>query len=136
MPGIQEEATSLAKNYPQLESIKTKWGFGSKDGQPPTPNATPNPDDFETITAEECLENFNKFMDNEKPGLRSFYDKEKLEKLSVNAADMVNKLREKKCGKETSKQLSILCLYDLVMLIGMKRIFIIHSSGYRYLRLC
>lgn len=120
MPGIQEEATGETKTYPQLESIKTKWGFGAKDGRPPTPNATPHPDDIETITAEECLENFNKFIAHEKPGLRSFYDKEKLEKLSVNATDMVNKLREKKCGKETSKQLSILCLYDLVMLIGMK----------------
>ncbi|KAH8145853.1 uncharacterized protein LAJ45_10178 [Morchella importuna] len=117
MPGIQEEATGETKTYPQLESIKTKWGFGVKDGRPPTPNATPHPDDIETITAEECLENFNKFIAHEKPGLRSFYDKEKLEKLSVNATDMVNKLREKKCGKETSKQLSILCLYDLVMLI-------------------
>ncbi|KAH0603949.1 uncharacterized protein H6S33_006980 [Morchella sextelata] len=117
MSGIQEEATSLTKSLPKLDNIKTKFGFGIKDGRPPTPNATPHPEDIETITAKECLQNFNKFIDHEKPGLRSFYSEQQLEKLSVDAADMVNKLRKKKCGKETSKQLSILCLYDLVMLI-------------------
>ncbi|KAI5842144.1 hypothetical protein DFP73DRAFT_554423 [Morchella snyderi] len=126
-----QSVTDLAKNLPQLGNLKTNLGSRTKDGRPPTPvqsprlddnssrsdNISTRPDDIETIAAEECLQNFNKFIDNEKPGIRSFFSPEQLEKLSVDGANMVNKLRKKKCGKETSKQLSILCLYDLVMFI-------------------
>lgn len=81
-----------------------------------------------TVTVEECLKNFQKYIDQEKRGtdepkkiaLKVFYkDDKSLQDLAPAAKIMVEKLFAIGCGKEIALQLSVLILYDLVMLIGL-----------------
>lgn len=81
-----------------------------------------------TVTLEECFKNFRKYIDNEKRGtedlkkiaLQVFYkDDKSLQDLAPAAKTMVESLFALGCGKEIALQLSVLILYDLVMLIGL-----------------
>lgn len=73
----------------------------------------------EQVTPDECLRNFREFIKSQKIGLGIFYGDQALADRAEDAAKMVNELCKMGCDKETSKQLSILCLYDIVLLIGM-----------------
>lgn len=71
-----------------------------------------------SVTEDQCFNNFTRFIQKEKVGLRVFYDDEALRKLAPMAKIMVEKLFVLGCKKEIAMQLSILVLYDMVMLIG------------------
>lgn len=72
------------------------------------------------ITEDECFRNFQRFLSHEKPGLDVFYSNEDLKMLVPAAKKMILTLFDLGCGKEGALQLSILILYDMVMLIGLK----------------
>lgn len=72
-----------------------------------------------SVTEDQCYKNFTRFIDSEKPELRIFYDDETLRKLAETAKAMVESLFALGCKREIAMPLSILVLYDLVMLIGL-----------------
>lgn len=74
-----------------------------------------------SVTEDECFDNFTRFIDTEKVGLRVFYDDDALRKLVPIAKTMVEGLFILGCKKEIAMQLSILVLYDLV------NWFVLHS---------
>lgn len=71
------------------------------------------------VTEDQCFNYFTRFIDIEKPKLRIFYTNEDLRKLAPVAKTMVEQLFVAGCKKEVAMQLSILVLYDLVLLIGL-----------------
>lgn len=71
------------------------------------------------ITEQECFNRLQKFLNREKGGLRVFYTDDALLKFAFAAKIMVGRLLHLGCGKETALQLSILVMYDVVMLIGL-----------------
>lgn len=93
---------------------------GSNTGTDPTPK-------IPTVTVDECFKNFQKYIEHEKRGadeskiaLKVFYkDDKSLQDLAPTAKTMVESLFALGCGKEIALQLSVLILYDLVMLIGL-----------------
>lgn len=91
-----------------------------KHGTPlPPTGSKPAPTTLK-ITDDECFNNFKRFLDKEKKGLRLFYPgDDDLKKLVPTAKTMVEKLFGLGCKKEVALQLSILILYDMVMLIGL-----------------
>lgn len=60
---------------------------------------------------------FTAFIDS-KPGLKKFYDSTKLAEKVTEAKTMGDKLMADGCGSECALHLSLLTLYDIVMLIG------------------
>ncbi|KAL0630726.1 hypothetical protein Q9L58_010425 [Maublancomyces gigas] len=91
---------------------------GSNTGTDPTPK-------IPTVTVDECFKNFQKYIEHEKRGadeskiaLKVFYkDDKSLQDLAPTAKTMIESLFALGCGKEIALQLSVLILYDLVMLI-------------------
>lgn len=71
-----------------------------------------------SVTEDQCFNNFTRFVDRDKAELRIFYNDEALRQLAPIAKTMVERLFVLGCRKEIAMQLSILVLYDLVMLIG------------------
>lgn len=72
-----------------------------------------------TITKAHCLQYLRYFIDKEKPGLLVFYDDNALETRAAKAEMMVNKLVEMGYSMELALDLTLLTLYDLVLLIGL-----------------
>lgn len=71
------------------------------------------------ITKQECFNRLQKFLNREKGGLRVFYTDDALLKFAFAAKIMVGGLLHLGCGKETALQLSLLVMYDVVVLIGL-----------------
>lgn len=66
-----------------------------------------------------CLANFELFIRKEKSGLKLFYNEATLAAQARIGAAMMAKLAEQGCGPELAQQLSILALYNIVILIGL-----------------
>lgn len=72
------------------------------------------------VTEQDCFNNFKKFLGREKTGLKVFYNEDgRIRKLAPVAKAMVDKLFAIGYIKQTALDLSILILYDMVMLIGL-----------------
>jgi hypothetical protein len=78
------------------------------------------------ITHDMISEKFQHYILNERPGLQRFYKKDadgsldRALKGSVDrAVSMINKIMQKRCKWETAFSLSVIALYDVVMLLGM-----------------
>ncbi|KAL0632091.1 hypothetical protein Q9L58_009023 [Maublancomyces gigas] len=69
------------------------------------------------LTTEECFVNLQKFLNGEKRGLRLFYDDSALQTLAPAAQKMGLALLADGWGKEIAMELSLLTLYDIVILI-------------------
>lgn len=81
------------------------------------------------VTVDECFNNFAKFLEREKSGLRIFFDDMALKGLAPSAKAMVEGLFALGWKKEVAMQMSVLVLYDLVLLIGLPLTpSFIHSS--------
>lgn len=113
MASTTSTSTAAAETVPQ---IAIPENVVAENADTSTQNSPLPSDQVSTV---HCLKNFKNFINTQKNGLKAFYTDEALKDLSDAAAAMANKLCEMGCGKETSKQLSLLCLYDIVMLIGM-----------------
>lgn len=72
-----------------------------------------------SVTEEECLNYFTKFLSEEKPGLRVFFSDSKIRQKACDAKIMVEQLFLLGCKKEVALQLSVLLFYDFVMLISL-----------------
>lgn len=95
-------------------------------GKPPADNiSVPSKPTVPTVTSDDCYKNLKRFIDGEKTGLKVFYNDEALKAKATSAAVMVNELLKMKCGKEIAQQLSLLSLYDIVMLLGLPSSFLI-----------
>lgn len=72
------------------------------------------------VTEQDCFNNFKKFIGREKTGLTVFYESDgAIRKLAPAAKTMVDKLFAIGYIKQTALELSILVLYDMVVLIGL-----------------
>lgn len=71
------------------------------------------------ITEDQCFSHFQRFL-RKKGGLRVFYSDEDLKKLAPAAKQMVLAMVARGCLLEIALQLSILILYDIVILLGLK----------------
>jgi hypothetical protein len=72
-----------------------------------------------TTTDEECISFFKDYLETERKSLKTFYKDEDIPKLGEKAKTMFGALIELGCKKETAQQLTLLTLYDIVMLIGL-----------------
>lgn len=59
--------------------------------------------------------------------LNDLYDNESLNECAGRAAKMIEALHKDGCGRETSKSLSLLTLYDMAVLIGITILLYIQS---------
>ncbi|KAL0631443.1 hypothetical protein Q9L58_009688 [Maublancomyces gigas] len=120
---------ATAHREPELDHVDITATPDSKSKPPPRVDLIPTADKDSTadtvstvptfkITEDECFNNFKKFIKREKSGLKVFYPQdEDLKKPASAAKTMVEKLFDLGCKKEVALQLSILILYDMVMLI-------------------
>lgn len=69
------------------------------------------------LTDEECLVNFKAHVDRD--GLGVFHTPQAIAGFVPIAKEMIRVLFARGCGKEIALQLSLLILYDVVMLIGL-----------------
>lgn len=74
------------------------------------------------VTEEDCFNNFMRFLNGEKSGLKVFYSSDEIREFAPIAKTMVDKLLAIGYKKQTALQLSILILYDMAMLIGIDHI--------------
>lgn len=72
-----------------------------------------------SVTDDECFHNFTRLLNGEKSGLRIFFDGNALRDSARAAKKMVEGLFRLGCKKGVAMQLSVLVLYDLVILIGL-----------------
>lgn len=72
------------------------------------------------LTSDECLFHLRRFLDNQRRGLRVFYDDSALQTLAPAAQKMCLALFADGWKKELAMQLLVLTLYDMVILIGSK----------------
>lgn len=82
-------------------------------------------DEREPYTVDEILKRFLDYIDMQKPGLKRFYKwgtqgevDQYLKDPVARGLSMTRKLMDHGCPRETAAALSILALYDLVILIG------------------
>lgn len=74
------------------------------------------------VTQVQCFNSLREFLDGwGGVELRVFYKDDDLKKLASAAKKMVETLFDRGCGKEVALHLSILILYDMVVLIGLPR---------------
>ena len=88
------------------------------------------------ITFNMISNRFKDYILHEKPGLQRFYESNTREGLDdylkepvERALHMANTIRHKGCSWETCLSLSLIALYDIVMLIGRNYLPILCSSG-------
>lgn len=114
---VERPTAVHALRHPWLVEVDSD---GEKDSETyPGPAVGTINTDTHNVTEEECFNNFTTFIDSEKQGLRIFYDNEALEKLAPRGKSMVEELLVRGCNRQIAMQLSILVLYDMVLLIGM-----------------
>ena len=84
-------------------------------------SARPNP-----YSTDEILTKFKNYIETRKPGLRRFYNTDgpdgSLKGCATRGSDMTKKLVDRGCPMEVAAELSLLALWDLVVLIGMNRL--------------
>lgn len=71
-----------------------------------------------SVTEDRCFNHRSRFIAREKANFQVFHDHQALRQLALNAKVMVEKVFILGCEKAIAMQLSILVLYDIVMLIG------------------
>lgn len=96
----------------------------------------------EPITFQEIFYRLQIYVEKEKPGLKRFYDPDEFDQnfrdSVTRGLDMTRKLMKIECPREVAAGLSLLALWDLVVLVGMHSLhmfclcrvlksFIIHS---------
>ncbi|KAH0603261.1 uncharacterized protein H6S33_008265 [Morchella sextelata] len=84
-----------------------------------------------TTTDEECISFFEDYLETERKSLKTFYKDEDIPKLGAKAKTMFGALIELGCKKETAQQLTLLTLYDIVMLIDDSRSMKTEQKGER-----
>lgn len=110
-----EDESDREETVPRVHPVHPVHPPPTVDKPPPVNATTPTI----KITEDECFTNFKRFLKREKSGLRVFYPgDEDLKKHAPAAKIMVEKLFGLGCKKEVALQLSVLVLYDMVMLIG------------------
>jgi hypothetical protein len=71
----------------------------------------------EAITKEEIKDRFQSFLESDKPGIAHFFEGD-LSKYIEKAETMAAAVNKKGCRRETALELSLLALYDVVLLVG------------------
>ena len=75
-----------------------------------------------SYTPKEVLQKFKNYIRTRKTGLKRFYNldgnDEGLEMCAARGSDMTEKLMAKGCPREVAAELTLLALWDLVVLIG------------------
>ncbi|KAI5839450.1 hypothetical protein DFP73DRAFT_561684 [Morchella snyderi] len=101
-----------------------------------TDAATANPESEKvkrkpTTTAEDCVSFFRDYIQSDRKALKTFYKDEDLERLGEQAKTMFGAMIELGCKKETAQWMTVLVLYDIVMLIDDSRSMKSEQEGKR-----
>ena len=99
----------------------------------PTPQPTPQTDPTvakrDKYSPEEVFGRFKNYIEGQKPGLKRFYkvdgSEPTLKEASTRGSTMTEGLIKNGCPDEVAAALSVLVLYDLVVLIGTNCLVII-----------
>jgi hypothetical protein len=81
-------------------------------------NPITNQTDIPVCTAGVCLGILHEYIENQRPALKSFYDADSLMQRALRAEGMIKTLIRRGCDHRTAEQLSLLVLFDLVILVG------------------
>lgn len=117
-PLTETEFSGPANNDPRNDTSD----IGDSNTEDPLP--VPSPDGAEIhepppVSKEQCLSIFERFIDNQKPGLRALYkDSVSLTVQATEGVAIIEQLVRDGCSVETASDLVLLTLYRIAILTG------------------